>query len=278
MPVGTRSGSSISLKAASGRQAFGSPYSAYATEAKVSPAIVRWTRRTSWLPDVGFCRNCSPGISSRLTLQAARIGVPSELNKVNFALTEVTNAGKLEMVPQCSTTSGGVAFFWPALFCVATQQESNVSTALTTESSRLSVASKNISSVIFDGSGPMNSGGPAFFDPLVVLRSHLTDLLMVTSLGLNWKGTAPRLAPGAPPPAGAGDGSYSVSWAFSICPDALAAPLLAAPPPAFLAEASSAMGSVMATSSGACRVSPSLAGSHDGRARRSPWPPSGCPD
>ena len=43
----------------------------------------------------------------------------------------------------------------------------------------------------------MNSGGPAFFDPLVGLRSHLTDLVMVTSLGLNWKGTVPRLAPGA---------------------------------------------------------------------------------
>ena len=40
MPVGTRSGSSISLKAASGRQACGSPYSVNATDARVSPAIV----------------------------------------------------------------------------------------------------------------------------------------------------------------------------------------------------------------------------------------------
>ena len=54
------------------------------------------------------------------------------------------------------------------------------------------MASKNISRVIFDGSGPVNSGGPAFFDPLVVLRSHLADLVIVTSLGLNWK--APRRA------------------------------------------------------------------------------------
>jgi len=31
-----------------------------------------------------------------LTLQTARIGVPSELNRVNFALTEVTTAGQVE--------------------------------------------------------------------------------------------------------------------------------------------------------------------------------------
>ncbi len=88
-----------------------------------------------------------------LTLHTARIGVPSELNRVNFALTEVTNAGKLEIEPQCSTTSGGDGFFWPALSSVGTQQDSRVSTALTTEPSWVAVASKNISKVIFDGSG-----------------------------------------------------------------------------------------------------------------------------
>ena len=71
---------------------------------------------------------------------------------------------------------------------------------MTTEPSWVAVASKNISKVIFDGSGPVNSGGPAFFEPLVGLRSHLAALLMVTSLGLNWNGTEPRFAPGPPPP------------------------------------------------------------------------------
>ena len=53
----------------------------------------------------------APGISSRLTLQTARIGMPSERNKVNLALTEVTKAGKVEILSQCNTTNGGVAFF-----------------------------------------------------------------------------------------------------------------------------------------------------------------------
>ena len=67
------------------------------------------------------------------------------------------------------------------------------------------VASKNISRVSLHGSAPLNSGGPAFFDPLVVLRSHLAVLAIVTSFGLNWKAIAPRLLPALLPPlAGAG--------------------------------------------------------------------------
>ena len=46
------------------------------------------------------------------------------------------------------------------------------------------VASKNSSSVILHGSAPENSGGPAGL-PLAVLRSHLADLVIDTSFGLN---------------------------------------------------------------------------------------------
>ena len=79
------------------------------------------------------------------------------------------------------------------------------STALTTESSWLLVASKNISKVSLQPSAPLNSGGPAFLAPLAGLRSHFAVLAIVTSLGLNWKSIALRLAPALLPPlAGAG--------------------------------------------------------------------------
>ena len=140
------------------------------------------TRRTSWLPEVGFCRNGSPGISSMATLTNARIGRPWPLNRVYLALTEVTNAGKLEIWPQCSTTIGGDGFFDPRSPPSGRSSWNSCSTAWTTEPSWVLVASKNISRVSLHGSAPLNSGGPAFFDPLVVLRSHLAVLAIVTSL------------------------------------------------------------------------------------------------
>ena len=36
---------------------------------------------------------------------------PPAVKSVYFALTEVTNAGKLVIAPQCRTTSGGLGFF-----------------------------------------------------------------------------------------------------------------------------------------------------------------------
>ena len=99
--------------------------------------------------------------------------MPSAVNRVYLALTEVTNAGKLVIAPQCRTTSGGLGFFWPALSSVGTQQLNSCSTASTTLPSCVPVASKNISRVSLQGSAPLNSGGPAFFAPLAVLRSHL---------------------------------------------------------------------------------------------------------
>ena len=111
--------------------------------------------------------------------------MPSALNRVSFALTEVMNAGKLAVEPQCSTTSGGDGFFWAMLSSVGTRHDISSSTALTTEPSWAAVASKNISKVILAASEPVNSGGPALLAPLAGLRSHLADLLIVTSLGLN---------------------------------------------------------------------------------------------
>ena len=126
----------------------------------------------------------------------ARIGVPSERNSVYFALTEVITAGKVETVPHCSTTSGGVGFFCPALCSVGTQQPNSFSTISRTEPFWAPVASKNISTVSLHGSEPVNSGGGALLDPLAGLRSHFADLAMVTSLGLNWKPMVSLIAPG----------------------------------------------------------------------------------
>ena len=81
-----------------------------------------------------------------------------------------------------------------ALLCGHVQLNS-FSTASTTLPSCLPEASKNISRVSLQGSDPLNSGGPAVFAPLAVLRSHLAAFWMVTSLGLNWKGMPPRSAP-----------------------------------------------------------------------------------
>ena len=105
-----------------------------------------------------------------------------------FALTWVTNAGKLVIVPQTNTTSGGDALFLPRLCSVGTQQESSFSTAATTLPSWLPVASKNISRVSLHGSAPLNSGGPAVGAPRAVFRSHFADFGIVISLGLNWNG------------------------------------------------------------------------------------------
>src|SRR5690242_14710339 len=137
-------------------------------------------------PDVGFCLPGGMSICSRFTVHTARIGVPSVLNRVYLACTWVTKAGKLSMPPHLNTTNGGIGFLLVTVLSVGTQQRKRFSTASTTSSPLLVVASKNISRVILHGSAPLYSGGPACFAPLTGLRSHLADLLIVTSLGLNW--------------------------------------------------------------------------------------------
>ena len=110
----------------------------------------------------------------------------------------MTNAGKLEIDPQCSTTMGGLGLSWPALSSVGIQQLKSCSTASTTEPSWLAVASKNISTVSLHGPAPVNCGGLAFLAFVAGSRFHSAVLAIVTSLGLNWKAIAPRFAPGLP--------------------------------------------------------------------------------
>ena len=47
--------------------------------------------------------------------------MPSDVNSVYLACTDVTNAAKLVTLPQCSTTRGGEAFFFVRLSAVGTQ-------------------------------------------------------------------------------------------------------------------------------------------------------------
>ena len=96
------------------------------------------------------------------------------------------------------------------------QQENSFSTASTTLPSCLAVASKNISSVSFPGSGPLNSGGPAFFAPVDGLLSHFTVLAIVTSLGLNWNSIVP-ISPASLRPPGTSVDSCMISFARSTC-------------------------------------------------------------
>ena len=172
-------------------------------EASESPATTVRTEVSARPPEVGFCLSGSPGISSSATLQMARIGVPSDVKSVYFACTDVTNAAKLLTLPHCSTTSGGEAFFLPRLSSVGTQQANSCSTRATTLASIVSVASKKSSMVSLHGSAPVNSGGPADFEPRAFLRSHLADFEIDSSFGLNWNGIRSTGAPGLlPPPTG----------------------------------------------------------------------------
>src|SRR5690349_9607807 len=183
-------------------------------DASVSPVTTVWMVRAAMDPDVGFCLPFSCGISCRVTVQTARIGVPSGVNRVYLALTWVTYAGKLLMAPHWNTTNGGVGLLLACDFSVGVVQANSLSTASTTDPSCLAVASKNISRVSWPGSGPLNSGGGAALAPLVDLLSHFAFLAMVSSLGLNWNSMV-AISPSSLRPPVAGDDSYIVSLAFS---------------------------------------------------------------
>src|SRR5262245_8697428 len=183
------------LAAASARQSVGSPYSRWAIEASVSPSTTVRARCVAIEPDVGFCLPAACGISSIDTLQTARIGVPSAAKSVYLALTCVTKPGKLVIVPQRKTTSGGIAFFFSSDSSGRTQQASSFSTLSTTPALWSPLASRNISNESLHGSLPLNSGGPDVFDPRAALRSHFADFWIVTSFGLNWNASGPRGAP-----------------------------------------------------------------------------------
>ena len=117
-----------------------------------------------------------------------------------LALTEVTNAGKLVMAPQCRTTSGGVGFFWPALSSVGTQQANSFSTASTTLPSCVAGGVEEHLQGELARLRPVELGRPGLLRPLVGLALPLGGLLDGHFLGVELEGDAPRSAPGAPPP------------------------------------------------------------------------------
>src|SRR6476646_1103211 len=232
-------------------------------DANVSPVTTRWMLRAAMDPDVGFCLPFSCGISCRVTVHSARMGVPSGVNRVYFALTWVTYAGKLLMPPHWNTTSGGTGFSLAWVLSVGVQQPNSLSTASTTDPSCLAVASKNISRVSWPGSGPLNSGGGAALFPVVGLLSHLTFLAMVNSLGLNWNSMLP-ISPSSLRPPVAGEDSYMISLARSTFCGALS-PVgdgwVSWPPPPDSEEP-------ITHRPAECRGGPP---------RASRWPPSGSP-
>src|SRR5690625_3817565 len=118
------------------------------------------------------------------------------------------------MPPQRKTAHGGESRFWAWEELVGTQQPRSRSTVLTTESSCVSEASKNISRLSLEGWGPLYCGGPLLALPVPVVLPQLAALAMVSSLGLNWNSTRCSGAPGlASEPSR--EGSYSWREAFS---------------------------------------------------------------
>ena len=152
----------------------------------MSPVTMVCTRSADMVPDVGFWFPAVMSSSSRFTVHTARIGIPLVVKRVYFACTWVTNAGKLVTPPHLNLTRNGIGFLPLTASLQGTQQRKRSSTEFTTLTLSSIVESKNSSNVSLHGSAPLYSGGPDFL-PLAGFRSHLADLLIVTSLGLNWK-------------------------------------------------------------------------------------------
>src|SRR5688572_16773198 len=100
------------------------------------------------------------------------------------------------MAPQWKITQGGLPFFFWWLSSVGTQHANSCSTVLTTRSSWVSLASRNISRDSLLGFGPLYCGTSLFLLPFCAWRFHFADLLRVSSFGLNWKSIRPRDGPG----------------------------------------------------------------------------------
>jgi hypothetical protein len=193
---------------------FGLPYRRNATEGSVSPATRTCVSCAVNAPEVGFWPPISPAISSMVTVQIARTGVPLGVNSVYFAVTLLTYAANPVRPPHRKITHGGEPFFCDRLSGVGTQHSNSFSTALTTESSILSVLSKNISRPSLAGSEPVNSGTPLFLAPRCASRRHFALLERLSSFGLNWKSMRPRTGPGLavlPPLPGSRTSRYACS-------------------------------------------------------------------
>lgn len=114
-------------------------------------------------------------------------------------------------VPQSSRTHGLDGFLRSRLLGVGTQPFISFSTASSTESSWVAVASRNTSSESERGPAPTNSGSadsPAIREGV---RRHSVDLLRLRVAGLNWSCSVANAPPGWPPTVDGG--SMMVSWA-----------------------------------------------------------------
>ena len=154
------------------------------------------------------------GISSRFTVQTARIGTPFEANRVYLAVhlgdvgRKAGDATPFEHDQRGHRLFGGTGFVDRDAAAEAASRPNS------RRSGRISVSRRRTSPGGLQGSAPLYSGGPAFFAPLAGFFSHCADLLIVTSFGLNWNAIVPREAPGLLPP-GADCASYISRLAWS---------------------------------------------------------------
>src|SRR5215211_1534978 len=209
------------------RHCCGSPYARNAIEGSVSPTITTCVSRAASAPDVGFWPPNSPAISSIVTVQTARTGVPLGVKRVYFTATLLTYAAKPVRPPQRKITHGGEPFFCWRLSAVGTQHSNSFSTDFTTWSPIVSVASKNISRLSLHGSEPVNSGTPDFFAPRCASRFHFALFVRLSSFGLTWKSIRPRTPPGVavlPPLGGSRSSRYACSSFGGAPPAAGGAP------------------------------------------------------
>ena len=156
-------------------------------------------------------------------------------------------------------------------------QPESFSTTLITEASSCRWRRRTSRAVSLHGSDPVNSGGGALLDPLAGLRSHFADLADCDFLRVELeRRSCPSGHPAAGRRARGRRGVERRAGLSSIWPADLTATLLPAPPTSS-GQDSRAMGLSWQRHRMHVCVSPSLAGSRGGRARRSPSPPSGSP-
>src|ERR1051326_2098222 len=194
------------LYAASPRHRPGASYSRYAIDCSLSPAATTCVRRPAGEPDVGLVFPASCGISSSEICAVARTGVPSDLNIVYLALTDLRkplNSASGCVPPHWNWIASGCGFFfWLIDLSVGLRQPSSVGRS-GTRLPEPSQSSKNSSICTVCGWTPPNSGAVACFAPLLVGRFQVAALLIEYSLGLKRKSSL--------------DPSSATSDAFGMC-------------------------------------------------------------
>src|SRR5207249_3184782 len=163
----------------------GSSYSWKASECRLSPAATTWLRRPAMAPEVGLVFCGSLGISSSVIWAVARTGVPSGLNIVYLALTDLRkplNSARGAR-PHWNLRTCGCGFLLPIDRSVGFSHPRSVSTSATRSPSP-SQSSKKSSICTVCGWTPPNSGVVECLAPLLVGRFQVAALLIEYSLGL----------------------------------------------------------------------------------------------